>query len=233
MNSSSNWAEVVTALSAATRVPAIDVDLDVVVAKGRRRLRRRTVAASTVAVAAIVGAGVTAPLVLGQERAGHVPVASQESEGDQSGDESEPPVVDPAFVEAVNKLAPLIDEYPDVLAALRWNDPALELLLTAGADRTQELKADVEALDLPIEVVYVPSSPVSSADLTAALAALFESTEDWAPGLTYHWVRVDTDRGALVFGVDADQLERWREHLATVDLGVPAIAEPGGPIVPQ
>ena len=37
--------------------------------------------------------------------------------------------------------------------------------------------------------------------------------EEQPPGLTYHWGRVDTDLGALVYGVDPDELERRRAHL--------------------
>jgi len=83
------------------------------------------------------------------------------------------------------------------------------------------LEFEVVPSQLPLEVV------------SEAAQRLSATSGEWAPGLSLLGIRADAERGLLVMLVDESQVEEWTAHLADVDLGVPAIAEPGGRVVLQ
>lgn len=146
-----------------------------------------------------------------------------------------PPVVEDDVFDASNRLGALVNRYADVTGDItvmhEGNGDVYEVDVVEGSARADAFEAAVRALDLSIQVRFVPAA-MSREQINAVAQSLFPS-EAWAPGLTMYGVGGYPRPGCLVIDVDPDQLDAWRDHLAHVNVGAPVVAVPGGPVVLQ
>ena len=233
------WAEELRRRGAELAVPPVRVDIAQAISQGRRVRRRRAATGSAVGAIAIAGLGYAATTYDGPRDAtgtgvdaaasatAHATVAEPAPLDLTPGDE--------ALTTAAAQLAPVLAEFPDVVGEVRWlpDEGVLTIGVTAGAARADAFASTVAAMDIAVPVRLVDSSPYPKAALMSAAARLSADTGNWADGLTVYTVSTDAERGVLVITVDPEQLAAWVAHLASVDLGVPAIAQPGSPPVLQ